>query len=611
MLSRLMRTSRVMHVRCVPLLYQHLEIFYTPSQPNLFASPDSTMAFSNNVQHVRELQIDLLGLVYLLNGVVAFNNLTDPSTKRSPSRPQWLVLPDPRSCLVMPIPPITLLTKLTIHISHSANLRICPYYLQSVTNPSATLTQVCWMLALTSCLRELDLTGLIFKDFWDVRLFTNAVSELEGLQKLALVATFWERTPIQLGRDVFFCCPSSLVDLQMTFLQKDVSQDRFLLEEYRMVEPGGFHSWESEENDDLPEVPQRRKRLANLRRLFVHQTGPMFSEDDFRSITRQCPNVLVLKVPALGKVKNVTRLAKDVATSCKKVKVLWHRGFSEGGTGGELVFRMMSVLRAHQVAEFTCCAKPFEIEGLDVRFIFRRHSQALKYVSLTGCRNVRGKVIQVLLADCSALEVLDTAWMSENQEACIDLEEAIEFQWTCTRMRALRLTIGIPVEPLHQPHDNAPYYNRPPPITFSVAEEQQLEQLEQLYKRIGTLTLLETLRLEVIFFDANSDHLASADNGRDSFPAMLTAGDKRTGRPGFLRHLAGLTKLKSLLGSVSATTDETEVTMGWEEALWMNENWPELEKAGFFLPQDRIRDPFRWLIQQRLTHRKLCLSATV
>lgn len=65
-----------------------------------------------------------------------------------------------------------------------------------------------------------------------------------------------------------------------------------------------------------------------------------------------------------------------------------------------------------------------------------------------------------------------------------------------------------------------------------------------------------------------------------SFPGMLSLGDAAHGRPGYLRLLGGLKKLKKLVGFVLANTTETRLTMGLREVVWIDEHWPLLQVAG-------------------------------
>ncbi|OAQ22884.1 hypothetical protein K457DRAFT_888083 [Linnemannia elongata AG-77] len=191
-LSRLARTSRCMRVRFAPHLYRELIIGYGPYRRRPFTSPEAIMALSQNADHVRELAMDVLSLVYYMNGLVVFNDLQARSTGRSISQPRWVALPDPRSCLVLPILPITLLTKLTIHT-------------------------------------------------W-----------LSELRKLDVIAYFWEgyqQKPFSLCTTIVLFCPLRLQELKLTIFPKDFSQDQDLLKEYREVPPGFLHSWEQQEGE--------------------------------------------------------------------------------------------------------------------------------------------------------------------------------------------------------------------------------------------------------------------------------------------------------------------------------------------------------------------------
>lgn len=80
-----------------------------------------------------------------------------------------------------------------------------------------------------------------------------------------------------------------------------------------------------------------------------------------------------------------------------------------------------------------------------------------------------------------------------------------------------------------------------------------------------------------------------------SFPAMLNLPGEN--RQGYLHHLSGLKKLKMPVGSVRADVEETKVTMGWKEVKFIREHWPLLELARFFVYQDSVTEPFKWLRQ--------------
>ncbi|KAF9093136.1 hypothetical protein BGX23_003602, partial [Mortierella sp. AD031] len=124
----------------------------------------------------------------------------------------------------------------------------------------------------------------------------------------------------------------------------------------------------------------------------------------------------------------------------------------------------------------------------------------------------------------------------------------------------------------------------------------KLEQLERFYRQIGTLNYLEHLELRAI--DVGPDpgvHLAAmVPYRRMSFPGMLyLPGDGASEQPGYLQLLSGLTKLRILRGSVSATTEEISATMGWPEAQWMVTPWTGLEVAEFFDQDEDATEPFQ------------------
>lgn len=249
------------------------------------------------------------------------------------------------------------------------------------------------------------------------------------------------------------------------------------------------------------------------------------------------------------------------------------------------MLRIMNLLSPQQVRRFYCDDIPFTIPGLDAVSLFRRHSVTLQALTLGGCHNVNSKAIQVLLVECRGLQVLKVHWSGGRHGLFIDLQDAIEFPWRCTSMRTLNLTICVPDEPLYRHTGVEPYYRRRPLTALSAAEKSQFEQLEVLYCQVGTLTQVEDLCLNVRFYDLEGlrPMPLSEAVGYNTFPGMLSLGDERTGRPGYLHHLAGLAKLRRFNVLVSMATDETRATVGLKEIEWMRDHWPALDFTSIFL----------------------------
>ncbi|KAF9086509.1 hypothetical protein BGX23_008812, partial [Mortierella sp. AD031] len=147
----------------------------------------------------------------------------------------------------------------------------------------------------------------------------------------------------------------------------------------------------------------------------------------------------------------------------------------------------------------------------------------------------------------------------------ITLDDVLERPWAFSKLTHLSLGIGgckLPVEPGTQL-----YYSRPHPIALSDPETKHFDRLEELHRRIGQHTDLEHLSLTLVPLDEHGLLDEPAIEERRLFSAMLSLGNVWSGRPRHLDHLAGLSKLKYVSGSVSEDTEEGKATIGWKEAV--------------------------------------------
>lgn len=213
-----------------------------------------------------------------------------------------------------------------------------------------------------------------------------------------------------------------------------------------------------------------------------------------------------------------------------------------------------------------------------------RHYDTLQKLVLQCTVNISRISIACVFWECSNLENL-TIDCHSRIGILIELSDAIDGSWNCLRLRRLRLSIsgcGLPVEA-----GVKPYYSRSTPITLSVDETRHFARLNSLYQRIGALTELRELDLTMV--KGIRQRYRGARPGRKGmFHAMLSLGDAEAGRPGFLNHLAGLSKLEAFEGSVHLYEQETKVTVGWEEVRWMDIHWPRLVKARFFTHKKHV-----------------------
>ncbi|KAG0292772.1 hypothetical protein BGZ96_003703 [Linnemannia gamsii] len=659
----LMRASRQMYTLYGSTLFYSVFADYNPKRKNLLASTESINALVRNAHLVRQLKMNLLDMVYYVNCVFAYQEQSSTfpppahtvvagqqEREQSPllRRPRWLAPPDPQICAVHPIPLIIHLTSLTLHLRCPIYPVNCPYLLPSYKDPRATLTQTCWLLNLNPHLLDLRLSGMGMKDQRDTRLLTRSILGLERLQNMRFDFIIWEenseemwsRMPVvavtatatrKLASAIFFCCPPSLRTLYVERTEDSFWMDE-VTQEYGSLEPEQPQSWEMSSNDEeelnlavaLPRLMKEPK--AHLTSLQLWDLGDDLSEAEFREMLATCPNLTNIVIPTICSIKNPQQLAQDIAHRlCPKLTTFEKVKNTGNSASWELTVRILEALSEQQVQKFYCREWSFFIPSLstdDIGSMFRRQSRTLRDLRLAGCRNINSKVMQVILVECVALELLQVRlWnqmkMTSQQQywwtLCIELGDAVEFPWGCTRIQDLDLTIVIPDEPLHHlANGEIPYYNRPSPTPLSAAETAQFRSLEAFYRQLGRLTELKRLDLKAIYHDPTRSRLVSGMSRVNSFPGMLNLKNETTGRPGYLHHLGGLSKLKALFGSVSATTEETKVTIGMEEVEWMHRHWPALEKAHFFTVKNEkmFTAPFQWLLKQRAEEKKPLQLAT-
>ncbi|KAF9120755.1 hypothetical protein BGW39_011121 [Mortierella sp. 14UC] len=717
-ISRLMQTNRRMHALCTSAHYYNLRGCYEPRERHLFGNLESIIAVSRNVHLVRQLVLCTLEIVYYVNGIFAYQNLLAYQTRLvtpgrqeqqqpvswSQERPPWLAPPAPHICAVLPIPPMTFLTKLELWLGLNDGWSSCPYFLPNARDPKATITQIAWIISHNPHLLDLTLGAIAIKDTRDVRVLATALSGLTVLQKLHVEALRWMWTVsvAPIGAAFFFSCPPTLRTLSLESEVQGVSWDESYSDEYRKREPGERSAWEkSDEECGLTALPPRRQEpLPLLKDLWISELSlGDISAEDLLSILAHCPNLTTLQIPSIPEIDDVQRLAQGIVNSCPHLQVLNHRRGHVPPPTFTLAYSILQALPSQQVTEFHCSTRQFiRLPDFleDPGHLLQNHSLTLRSVTLHGCGGLTFRSLQPILVHCAGLEHLSGDWgflKEDQQRLCIDLKGAIEFPWACTRIQCLALTIIVPHLPFHQfgaddesrfgnnvgidtdSEDNAneddanessdtvdgdnengdnedsgnegsdnensidnisvnendnddmdddemddairstPYYSRPAPTPLTSSEKQQLASLEKLYKQLGLLTHLRQLDLRAVFynFSVSGGIIPNAYRSK-SFPGLLNLPNKRTGRPGFLQCLEGLSQLELLAGSVSAETEETSVTMGMLEVAWMDRYWPAMKEARFFeiegiknvgnglkekekmekAKEKKLPEPFRW-----------------
>ncbi|KAF9135565.1 hypothetical protein BGW39_002313 [Mortierella sp. 14UC] len=317
------------------------------------------------------------------------------------------------------------------------------------------------------------------------------------------------------------------------------------------------------------------------------------SAQDIIAVLWHCRGVESLRLPKVTGQERIDTVAIFIAEQFVKLRRLY---FVSTGSDLDdvLPFRIMEAMHGQLLEELYCCGSRHVLGHFLTAKLFQRHSDALRQLTFAGCGSVDSHSIKTILNECKLLEDFSVYGSDGN---CLRLADAVSMDWASSKITRLSLAIGF--TDLHTLYpDEEPYFRRRHPLTLFAEEARQFELLERFYRQIGMLVQLQSLDLRVQHFHAHG-HPINKPHSAVSFPGLLSIGDKRADRPGYLRLLTGLTKLKELRGSVSADTDETRVTMGWKEAVFIDEVFSDLRVAEFFSEATSVRPPFQWLKDQR------------
>ncbi|KAK3841301.1 MAG: hypothetical protein J3R72DRAFT_445836 [Linnemannia gamsii] len=583
--SRLSRTSRSMNSRLSPSLFK---ILYGDELSKIFNSTTSTLALGRNTRHVRELSLGSEELAYYYNCVQAFEELKEQTIDNVPApRPSWHPPSDPRTCPVFALPPLTQLSRLNLH---SFDPRTSKVKVPSADNPRALLAQLCWLITLNPHLTSLTVPSISLEAVGDYLLFLRTVTQLNGLEKLDIEIKFPCQRGFQQGLDFFNCLPPTM----KTFI-------------YRY----GQMSWDESPGDqdgrDLVTTLKRQGPLLNVVDLKLWTIGEKTSLMDIVSIFAQCPNLEELKITGIAGQHNVEAIGKSIGKECPKIHELIYSP-DYGDENGLLPYWIATGLPPQQLTSFDDMGDSSDLNHPSASIAIQQHSTTLRHISLGESHSVYSWISPAVIFDnCVNLEILNLRFGDGG--VVVDLEDTQGAPWCCTKLQELTVAIcgcELPEEDEDEITPRLPHYARPSPITLTDAETQHFSWLENLYIQIGRLTELQYLHMRMIKLEERDDGNDGIYLGEDqtptvspSFPAMLSLGSTQEGRPGYLHHLAELSKLEMITGSIRADTDENKAMMGLEECVWIDQHWPLLNRADLFPDREDIRPPFIWLMDQR------------
>ncbi|KAF9907013.1 hypothetical protein EC991_011408 [Linnemannia zychae] len=577
------RTCKTLYRNSFFKVYRNMENLYTVFR--LFSSISALHALARNVQHVSALSFGVDELVYYYHCVRAFEEINSHTTITSGAQTCWLL--PPNICRFVALPPITHLSRLTIDLLGSRNRT---YTMASVKNPRATFAQLSWLLAQNPGLTSLDMDDVIISDIRGGRVLLGAITRLNKLESLKFRLSCAEHDWNQLCSLLFSACQPSIKRLVLC---------TWCGEQRDQVGHGG----DKGEDEVMAMVPKRHGPLVNLEELSFSGIYANMRRwgyaTDLMSIFEQCPNIK--KLDALNLFSGPDTAAgfgASVGKDCPKIESLKFETFDRGDS---FAFKILDFLPAQQLQHFDFKSAFKDFSNTTVTHAILRHSTSLREIRINGSCRLHNIPISVFLKECVNLEVLYIPlFLSDGLYTT--LENILEHPWACFKLTHLSFAIGVHKLPVFEPVQ--PYYLRPTPITLSLAESRHLAQLELFYQQLGALAQLEELNLRMVSLRENGEVDEEMLDTGTAFPAMLNLEDPLTGRPGFLHHLAGLSKLERLRGAFWVDTEEAEVTVGWAEVRWMDEHWPRLRGATFFERAENITAPFKWL-QERVEDRRI------
>ncbi|KAK3841300.1 MAG: hypothetical protein J3R72DRAFT_445832, partial [Linnemannia gamsii] len=502
-------------------------------------------------------------------------------------RPHWHPLPDPRTCPVFALPPLTRLSRLDLHF---VDPRASKVKVPSADNPQALLAQLCWLITLNPHLTSLTVQYISLKAVSYYPLFLRTVAQLNRLEKLDILIECPYQRGFQQGLDFFNCLPPTMKTFIYHYYQLSYNES-----------PG------DQDSNDLVTTLKRQGPLLNLVDLQLWKIGEETSLMDIVSIFAQCPNLEDLDITEIIGQHNVEAIGKFIAKECPKIRKLFYSP-SDVDENDLLPYWIATELPPQQLTSFRDRGIFSDLSHPSTSIAIQRHSTTLREIFLGQSDGETSWIYPVVIfGNCVNLEVL--CMRIESGGVFLDLEDAQGAPWCCTKLK--ELTIAFRSCELPGGNEDAetprlPYYARPSPITLTNAEARHFSQLEKLYIQIGRLTELQYLDMMMIKQhegDEASDIIYLEEDQTPtvppSFPAMLSLGSTQEGRPGYLHHLAKLSKLEMITGSIRADTDENKAMMGFKECVWIDHHWPLLNRADLFLDKEDIRPPFIWLMDQR------------
>jgi hypothetical protein len=320
------------------------------------------------------------------------------------------------------------------------------------------------------------------------------------------------------------------------------------------------------------------------------------------SILKHCPAVEEFIFPAPRRLKTVLDVSQIIRDSCPNIAglTLPYLG-KENNEAFMVIMDRIHEQRLEKIQVSNLADKSSSVISLSA---FLCHSTTLRQVKFDNCRQLASTTLRAILTSCHVLETLMVEKASKmvlSNSVALSLEDAVETEWVCTRIRQLTILVKL------TPDGRDPtYFADTTKMTWTEQDHHHWKMLDQFYTQIGSLRELEILSLKATG-SCRGEYGGDVPFRQACLPGLLALEDTTTaiGQIGFLSRWAGLDKLQELRGSFSVTTKEVSARMGQREVAWFAGHLPALRIVTFaaVTVKKGYRDRLPKILKDLLKHR--------
>ncbi|KAG0376015.1 hypothetical protein BGX24_008385 [Mortierella sp. AD032] len=290
------------------------------------------------------------------------------------------------------------------------------------------LHQTLWLVRLNwKTMTHLDIGELDYKSTRVIRDLCRTVSQLKRLKTLRLGARRRGSIHRQSLEALFFCCPESLVEFNVTSSYADRTASLNMNPLKR--------DWDFRQGP----LVLRETPLLHLKRLVMTSVVDKDLARVFRSFLEHAPALEALHFSDLGVISDDMELVLlSIGKVCPRISDLETEKCS-----GKLLRTILEALPVQHLKCLKCLKQTSSGEDPQPMIdTWIRHSTTLRQIELCDSTQVDSTVIQAALKTLRALEVLRVTARSSLMKICLKLEHAVESGWVCTGLRRLEILVS-------------------------------------------------------------------------------------------------------------------------------------------------------------------------